>query len=138
MRLHAFLAAPLLVLAAACNPMKDVSSGETAVARFHQQYNHSQFEQIYGGSDDVFKRSSEKAEVLRFLAVVRRKLGAEVSAKRTGFNVNTDLTKGQSVVLTYDTKFEHGTAAETFTLHVSEGVAQLEGYNINSTALVTD
>jgi hypothetical protein len=138
MRLHARLAAPLLVLAAACNPMKNVASAETAVSRFHEHYNRSELDAIYGGADDAFKRGSDKAEVLRFLGAVRRKLGAEVSAKRTSFNVNADLTKGQSVVLTYDTKFEHGTGVETFTLHVSEGVAQLEGYNINSTALITD
>jgi hypothetical protein len=137
MKLRALVIAPLLLAAAACNPAKNLQTGDTAVTTFHQQYNQQQFAAIYAGSDAALKEASPEPDFTRFIAAVRRKLGAERTAKRTGWNVQA-ATGGSFVTLTYDTQFEKGDAAETFRLRISGGKAQIMGYNITSPALVTN
>lgn len=137
MNIRTLVLGPLLIAAAACNPAKNIESGEAAVRTFHQQYNQQQFDALYAGSSQTLKESTPQPEFTRFITAVRRKLGAEVSAKRTGWNVQAN-TSGSFVTLTYDTKFEKGTGAETFRIRISGGKGQVEGYNVNSPALVVD
>ncbi len=72
---------------------------------------------------------------MKFLQFARRKLGTVKSATQSGSNVNM-FNGVTSVVLTYKTDFEKGSAVETFTFIASGDSAMLQGYNINSSALI--
>ena len=137
MTIRTTLAVPLLILASACNPAKNISLAEGAVTRFHQQYNQQRFDAIHAGSDATFKENTSAADFNRFGAALYRKLAPEVGSKRSGWNVQA-LNGGSYVTLTYDTRFQRARGAETFRFRISGGKAQLEGYNINSDALVTN
>jgi hypothetical protein len=72
---------------------------------------------------------------MKFLQFVRRKLGTVKSATQSGFKVNT-FNGVTSVLLTYKTDFEKGSAVETFTFITSGDSATLQGYNVNSPVLI--
>jgi len=137
MKIHARLALPLLLVAAACNPANAIPAAEATVARFHQQYNQQQLDAIYGGTTASFKENTSRADFGKFAGAVRRKLGAEVGTARSGWNVQA-LAGGTFVTVTYDTRFEKGPGVETFRVRVSGKTGQLDGYNINSSTLITD
>jgi hypothetical protein len=73
---------------------------------------------------------------MKFLQSVRRKLGTVKSATQIA-NSNT-FNGVTSVVLTYKTDFEKASAVETFTFIVSSDAATLQGYHVNSNALITN
>jgi hypothetical protein len=84
------------------------------------------------------KAASNPEQFSKFLAAVHRKLGNAKGSSRLFLQVNRSYGK-KLLVVNFSTKFEKGTATETFTwLLVSEEKRQLEGYKINSAELVAD
>ncbi len=109
---------------------------EELVPTFHAQYDRNQFDAIYDGATDEFRKSTSKADYDQFMNAVRKKLGRVKSTSRQTWNVNVG-TGGTRVVLTYDTEFENGKGSETFTFLQAGSEPKLLGYQINSNVLVT-
>ena len=131
----AFVAA-LLVLVASCSVTKGKEIGESAVARFHNQFNAGQYHDIYAQADEGFRKGTSEADTLAMFDAVHRKLGTVKNTNQTNWRVNTT-TAGTVVTLTYKTEFTEGNATEQFTFHVSGDNARLFHYNINSPLLIT-
>ena len=96
---------------------------------------------LFVGIGDICKesrrRASLEADFLKLLQVIQRKLGKYKSATQAGWRGNST-PAGTVVVLTYNSEFEKHSAVETFTFNVSGDTATLQGYNINSNALITE
>jgi Protein of unknown function (DUF4019) len=108
-----------------------------SVETFHQQFNDSKFAEMYSAATPVLKTATKEADFTKLLQSVRRKLGTVKSATQNGSNVKM-FNGVTSVVLTYKTDFEKGAAVETFTFIASGDTATLQGYNLNSNALITN
>jgi Protein of unknown function (DUF4019) len=121
----------------ACGLTKGNEVATKSVNTFHQQLNDSKFKEIYSSTAPAFKTASKEADFTKMLQAVHRKLGTVRSATQEGSNVNmfNGVTR---IVLTYKTVFEQGSAIETFTFVTSGDSATLQGYNINSSALITN
>ena len=107
----------------------------TSVETFRQQFSESKFAEIYSAATPAFKASVNEANFTKFIQAVQRKLGAYKSSTQSGWKVNS-INGTTSVVLNYDSVFEQGSAVETFTFIISGDSAVLQGYNVNSPALI--
>jgi hypothetical protein len=123
-------------LLAGCSAGKDEAAAAQAVVQFHHQLDAGQFEGIYDASAPEMKASTPKANFIRFMDAVHRKLGAVKEAKQQGWGVNYTNGVG-TVTLNYQTQFANGSGAEQFVYRTGSAAALL-GYNINSTDLVVN
>jgi len=114
---------------------KNIALGRAAVAKFHQQLDAEQYDQIYVEADPALRQASPQREFLALMGAIHRKLGKIQDATGQSFNVNWT-TSGTQVRMTYKTKFAGGDADETFVWHVVAEKPLLLNYNINSNALI--
>jgi len=135
--LRAMVSLGLVTILTGCGLKQSIAAGGKAVDVFHQKFNDQKFSEIYSSATPAFKTSMKEADFIKFEQAVHRKLGPFKSASRTGWRGNSTPTS-TTVVLTYNSQFEKHPAVETFTFIVSGETATLQGYNINSSALVTE
>lgn len=135
--LRSFLTIITIFALGACGFTKGKEAAIQAADKFHQQYNGSKFAEIYADSTPAFKSASTEADFLKFIQAVHHKLGPVKSSKAEGWRINT-FNGTTSVVLGYETEFAQGNGTETFTFLTSGTTATLQGYNVNSTALITN
>ncbi len=119
-----------------CSLRKDKVIGESAVARFHSQFNAEQYHEIYGQTDDGFRKTTSEQQMDEYLKAVNRKLGEVKDAKQVGWHVNAT-TAGTQVFLVYKTTFAEGDAREEFVFVVNGNDSRLFRYNIQSPILIT-
>jgi hypothetical protein len=116
--------------------MKGKEAADAGVAKFHQQFNDSQFSQIYSESSDKLKAVSSEKDLYELLSAVHRKLGTVKSTSMSGFNVNTNFA-GTFVNANYSTEFTDGKANEQFVFQIDGDNAILVSYFVNSNDLIT-
>jgi hypothetical protein len=135
--LRTLLAIATITILSACGFTKSKDAAAKVVDTFHGQFNDSKFGEIYAAATPAFKSAASEAEFLKFITAVRTKLGTVKSASATGWNVNT-YNGVTTVVLKYDTTFERGSAVESFNFLIAGESAIMQGYNVNSPALITN
>jgi hypothetical protein len=108
---------------------------EPQVDVFHSQLDDEKYSDIYTNATDEFCKAAPETKFTDLLSAVHRKLGKVVSTKTVTWRANTFNFKTQ-VALVQETKFEKGTATETFTFVVANDKATLAGYYINSTDML--
>jgi hypothetical protein len=123
-------------LLAGCSAGKDEAAAEQAVTHFHQLLDAGQSEAIYDAATPEMKANAPKADFIRFLDAVHRKLGVVKEAKQQGWGVNYN-TGGGTVTLSYQTRFANGSGTEQFVYRTGAAPALL-GYRINSTDLIVN
>jgi hypothetical protein len=131
------LVAIVAVVLAACSASKDFDLAHAAVAQFRTLMTEQKFDQIYLEAADELKKTTTQPNFTRLLSAVERKLGPVKTAKANGWSVNYN-SSGTSVTLKFNTEFEKGTGAETFTYRIRGDKALLAGYNINSDDLIAN
>ncbi len=123
------------LLAGACSFGKDKSIAETGVTQFHDQFNAGEFRAIYVQSGDQMKKAIQQADFVKLLEAIRHKLGTVQRTTLTGWHVNMT-TFGTFASLIYSTEFSEGKGTESFSFSIADDRAMLEGYNVDSPALV--
>jgi hypothetical protein len=109
---------------------------DVTVQHFHDQLNAGQYEEIYGeGTDELRGEDYKHGEFLKILSAVHAKLGNVESSSLQNISLTTNLN-GTFLVTVNKTTFEKGEATETFTWRKEDGGLKLNGYNIQSNALV--
>lgn len=134
-KLKTLLIGLLLIVVTSCSFTKDKRIAEAAAAQFHNQYNSTQFHEIYSQADEGFRKDSEPKLLEQFEAL-RRKLGTVKQANQTSWHTNTT-PSGTVVILTYDAEFSEGKGTEQFVFHIAGDKALLYSYNVNSPLLLT-
>jgi hypothetical protein len=110
---------------------------EGAVDRFHNQLNSGKYDQIYNEASDAFRNTGTRKELVGFFQAVHAKLGNSTSCRLVSMNVNT-MPPSTFITAVYSTTFTQSIATETFTWHKGIGRLELSGYNIQSSALLTN
>ena len=138
MKTRVSIAVLLIVTACAlsCSFKKSKSTGESAVARFHTQFNAEQYHEMYGQTHEGFRKATTEQQMIEYLKAVHRKLGEVKDAEQTRWFVNAT-TAGTKVSLAYKTSFAEGEAAEQFVFLVEGDNSALYSYNVSSPILVT-
>lgn len=106
-------------------------TADDAVARFHEQLDSEQYEEIYGDATDEFRNASSRQQQITFFKTVREKMGNSGKRSIRGFHVNVS-TNGTFVNAAYRTEFGSGPADETFVWRMDEGKPRLWSYHIDS------
>jgi hypothetical protein len=134
--LSLLLLVSVAILTGGCGGMfKGKKAAEEGVAVFHQRYNEGKLKEIFDASHAKLKAATPEQEFLDFLGAVQRKLGKVTKTANAGFNVGT-FNFTTTVVLTQNTTFEQGSAAEVFTFEMNGDQAVLVAYNISSKELI--
>jgi hypothetical protein len=126
----------LLVGLAGCGYSENKKRADDAVQVFHQQFNDSQYSEIFAASTSAFRSSGSQADFVAYLEGVRRKIGRFKTSTPGSTNVNN--TPGGTLVnLTCNSQFDQDMAVEEFTFQIVGERAVLQHYNINSRELIS-
>jgi hypothetical protein len=136
-----FVLASLLAAALSACGMQQVQESiddaKAAVSVFHADLDTANIDSIWAETAPMFRSTTDRKQLDALLLAVNRKLGKVVGTEQVGWQANTT-TQGSFIVLQMQTKFERGPAQETFTFKREGEDLKLAGYNINSTALITN
>jgi len=129
------LVAVLLVTFGCASFTKGKEVAESKVSYFHEQLNAEQYAEIYRQSDERFKKAVKEADSTALFEAVHRKLGNVKNATLTSWRVDST-PAGTFVSLVYNTEFIGGDGVEQFRFLVTDDLASLVNYNINSPLLI--
>jgi hypothetical protein len=108
------------------------------IATVGENISQERYEEIYDQSSDLWKKDVTRERSNEVFKTLRAKLGKVESRtlhSATEQQNSGGVLKGHVYILTYQTRFEHGEAMETFTLIEDNGRWLLARYLVNSTAL---
>ena len=131
----AAIAATMPLIAASCSMGDHVETAKAGVDEFHARLAESKFEEIYADSASDFQDATTQEDAVKLFAAVITKLGKPISSSQSGWHVNFG-TGGTVVTLEMQTEFERGKGVERYVFRISDGVARLMSYHINSNDLV--
>lgn len=129
------IAAALLL--AACSGGESVQQAEGEVTAFHRKVEAGAFDEIWEKASPDFRAATGKEDLAQLLQVVHDKLGKAKKSEQTGWKTNVT-TEGSFVEVQMKTEFEKGTGQESFIFRSEDDGLHLQGYNIESNALVTN
>lgn len=107
---------------------------QEAVLRFHVRLNKGEIDTIWNGAGEELRTAATREQFGMLLEAVNRKLGSEQYTMVKSSQVGTQ-PGGTFLTMGMETKFDRGTAQETFVFRV-DGDVQLVGYHINSMDLI--
>jgi hypothetical protein len=125
------------VLASCGSPSKNLQLAKDSVGVFHAQLDTEQYDSIYAGTDDGFRKLTSQTDFVKLLQAIHNKLGTVQQADLRNTGVAWYAGQGATVTLVYDTKFRDGAGSEQFVWHIKDNQASLYGYHINSNDLIT-
>jgi hypothetical protein len=128
-------AGALLALIAGCGMSSAKPKADVAVTTFHRQLDAADYAGVWNAADDAYRQATPRDESDKLMEAVHRKLGRVVKSETTNWSMRNFNFK-TSVVLTQNTRFEHGSGTEFFTYVVSGNDAKLAGYSIQSMDLI--
>ena len=123
------------LLLGACNPVANVSEGDSLVEKFHAAYSRGDRDALYAMTGRQFRATTSRAQFDDLIDVVSVRLGAVSDSERTGFNVNTN-TDGTFTSITMTTHFAKGDGVESFVFTGSGDEMALEGWHVQSPRLM--
>jgi hypothetical protein len=109
---------------------------DEAVRHFHSQLDSGAYGDIVRDSDEAFRNSEDRDELVKFLEGVHSKLGPSRGFTRTNIFVNAT-TNGTFIKVTYQSTFDQGNAVEAFTWKKAGTGLKLVRYDASSKAFVT-
>ncbi|HEY6806636.1 MAG TPA: DUF4019 domain-containing protein [Pyrinomonadaceae bacterium] len=141
--MRALAAGLLLVLLATGCALKEgrstiPSEVESAVGTVSDDIANERYDKVYDESSDLWKRDATREQSAEVLKTLHTKLGKVESRTVNSANEQQNsggALKGHAFIISYQTKFEHAEAMETFTLVDENGRWALARYLVNSTAL---
>jgi hypothetical protein len=126
------LIATLLLVAAGCDRLAGyTTASKDAVNSFHQRLNEQRYDDIIRGATAGFRNSATPAERHAYFNGVRSGLGQHQDSDRISFSADSG-PSGVGVTVTLDSRFEFGSAQETFVFVERDEGMILHDYRINS------
>lgn len=116
---------------------KPREAAQAATEKFRARWVKGAFVEIYDASEPPFRASLTQDQAAKWMAAVSGRLGKWQSAEAGAWSIN-DGSDGKTVMLGYKSKFENGTADETFAWRIKEPEPALVGYHINSPLIRLD
>jgi hypothetical protein len=111
---------------------------ESVIGTVSDDIANERYDKVYDESSDLWKRDAtreQSTEVLKTLHTKLGKIDSRTVNSATEQQNSGGALKGHAFIISYQTKFEHGEAMETFTLIDENGRWALARYLVNSTAL---
>jgi len=125
-----------LLLAVGCSG-KPREAAQNATEKFRARWAKGAFIEIYDASEPPFKASLSQEQATKWMEAASAKLGKWQSAEPGAWSIN-DGSDGKTVVLGFKSKYENGTADETFAWRIKEPEPALVGFHLNSPLIRLD
>jgi hypothetical protein len=107
------------------------TASDVAVERFHSRLNDQRYDDIIRTATAGFRISSPAAERHAYFDGVVASLGRHQDSDRVALNAGSGVS-GSGVTVTLDSRFEYGSAQETFVFVERDEELVLHDYRINS------
>ncbi len=121
----------LFIISTGCHYSEGLKSADKAVAKFHEQFNKKEFEEIYDKSSIEFKGVFNKEKVIKDLENIRENLGKVESTVRRGWAVEKNSIRLETTA-NFETKFERGSGKERFVFSIIDDKVELMNYEFDS------
>lgn len=111
---------------------------ESVVGTVTDDIAQERYDKVYQESSELWKHDATREQSAEILKTLHTKLGKVESRtlhSATEQQNSGGPLQGRAYIISYQTKFEHGEAMETFTLVEENGHWVLARYLVNSTAL---
>lgn len=130
--LKSVVLAGLLLVAVGCDQLAGhATASKAAVKRFHSHLNHAQYDAIIRGATAGFRASASREERLAYFDGVVSSLGRHQDSDRVAYSADSG-PSGSGVTVTLNSRFEFGSAQETFIFVERDDGMVLHDYRINS------
>ena len=130
--LKSVLVAALLVASAGCDQLAGhAAASKNAVATFHDRLNNERYDDIMRSATAGFRNSASPEERHAYFDGVRNSLGQHQDSDRVAYSADSGVS-GSGVTVTLDSRFEFGSAQETFVFVERQEGMVLHDYRINS------
>ncbi len=116
----------------ACGFSKGLDESKAMVDLFHQLANAKDHQAVYNMGNVAFKEAVTFNQLDDLLKLRFKNLGKSTSSSRAGYNFKTGLS-GKTILVSYTTEFQLGTANETFGFAVDDDQYYLQKYNFKVT-----
>ena len=107
----------------------DVKTAQEEVDLFHKRWNNQYFTGVYNDAHSNFRAARSAQSIIGMLQHNRNFFGAFKSAKQENVNIGSE-NSSKAITFTYESAYEHGNAAETFTFWITAGKPLLAKYNM--------
>ena len=123
-------------LLAACISEQDMTAVESSVAEFHARQKAGDDRAIYAATSQKFKTVAALDDLSRLNDAVRMAEGCSQPA-RDKMNFSSRIsTEGSFVTVSYTRTCARGPIVEQFHMRMTDGQAELEGYNVSGEAIL--
>ena len=130
--LKTVLLATFLVAAAGCDQLAGhPAASKNAVMTFHDHLNNERYDDIIRSATAGFRNSASAEERHAYFDGVRASLGRHQDSDRVTYSADSGVS-GSGVTVTLDSRFEFGSAQETFVFVERQEEMVLHDYRINS------
>jgi hypothetical protein len=121
----------LTITLTSCVPEKDKKVALDGIGLFHNQFNKSEFSEIYEGANQALKEKISKDRLVEDMNALRRGQGAVLKSQEMALDYNY-MDGNVMVKIIVQVTFERGTGKEEFIFSVTDGRAQLVSYHFLS------
>ena len=122
----------ILLAAVGCDRVAgDATAAKAAVKRFHGQLNGERYDAIIHGATAGFRTAATREERYAYFDGVRSSLGSHQDSDRVAYSADSG-PSGSGVTVTLNSRFEFGSAQETFIFVERDDGMVLHDYRINS------
>ena len=115
------------LVAISCVPKGEKALADTAVAKFHRDFNESRFTEMYDAVSDDAKAKLSRDDFVAGMKAMRTGQGAVLDSRDLSTDYNY-LNGAEMIKITAVVTFEKGRAKEEFIFHINNGKAQLASY----------
>jgi len=129
----AVLVVAIPIVATSCERARDAA--EVASQEFRMRLARGAYAEIVQSATPEFRSSTTESAFAKAMEDVKERLGGWQSSEEPTWRVLAG-TRGQTVTLVYDSRFERGKAIEEFVWRVERGRPILGGYHVKSYAAV--
>lgn len=124
--------AGLLLATVGCDQLSgQATASKDAVERFHDQLNNERYDAIIRDATAGFRIAATPSERHAYFDGVRSSLGRHQDSDRVAYSSDFG-PSGSGVTVTLDSRFEFGSAQETFIFVERDDALVLHDYRINS------
>lgn len=130
-----FTASAAAVTLAACNPVAQYNQADESIEAFHQAYSEQDLDALWAMAGPALREDVTRQEWDGLVTMVHGRLGAVEDTSHNNININSSNGLTTTTVIR-DTTFANAEGVETFTFYGTGEDMVLNGWRVNSDALI--
>jgi hypothetical protein len=119
----------------ACNTIGSKDLAQSAIDRFHGQFDAGRYSDIYYEAAEAFRAKAKESDIVLKFKNLHQTLGSIVNIHTTGWRIDL-MPEGRLIIMQSDTQFSNGNGVEQFTFLIEGNSVKLYNYTVTSPKLI--